>query len=105
MCRVGSPWFAALVVVWALSDVVRYPYYLLTTINVTNKPMEWLRYSAFIVLYPMYVKRVSCFNPAALMAGRVTLLPCAPCDCRALPVAAASLLSLESSCRLCILSQ
>ncbi|CAN3356625.1 very-long-chain (3R)-3-hydroxyacyl-CoA dehydratase Phs1p [Diutina catenulata] len=38
--------YQAMVVVWSLADIIRYTYYL--------KPsLKWLRYSAFVVLYPI----------------------------------------------------
>jgi very-long-chain (3R)-3-hydroxyacyl-CoA dehydratase len=46
-------WMPTLLMTWAVSEVIRYPYYLAA---VTKKPpqlLEWLRYSAFIILYPM----------------------------------------------------
>ena len=69
----NSPWFVLLVVVWALSEVIRYPYYLCTTLNKINKRVEWLRYTAFIVLYPVYVVPTTMsvlLRPAALFITR-----------------------------------
>ncbi|KAJ8906888.1 hypothetical protein NDN08_003372 [Rhodosorus marinus] len=38
---------------WALIELIRYPFYALTLINRCPKFLEYLRYSAFIPLYPV----------------------------------------------------
>ncbi|XP_057836162.2 uncharacterized protein LOC131046438 isoform X2 [Cryptomeria japonica] len=38
---------------WSLSEVIRYPQYALNTIELCPGWLTWLRYSAFIVLYPI----------------------------------------------------
>lgn len=40
---------------WALSEVVRYPWYAATTAGVCPYWLTWLRYSMFIPLYPVGV--------------------------------------------------
>ena len=35
--------------VWALSEFVRYPYYIFPNLRV----LKWLRYNSFIILYPL----------------------------------------------------
>lgn len=50
-----SVWFPVLMFAWSASEVIRYPYYLAATIHKYPAALEWLRYSAFILLYPMYV--------------------------------------------------
>mmetsp|Transcript_6572 Transcript_6572/g.19925 ORF Transcript_6572/g.19925 Transcript_6572/m.19925 type:complete len:220 (-) Transcript_6572:1100-1759(-) len=42
-----------LFLVWALIELVRYPYYLLTLLGKCPRWLEWLRYSAFVPLYPI----------------------------------------------------
>ncbi|KAH9545536.1 hypothetical protein CY35_12G052800 [Sphagnum magellanicum] len=38
---------------WALSEVIRCPYYALTLMGMCPRWLTWLRYTAFIVLYPV----------------------------------------------------
>ncbi|EGG19943.1 hypothetical protein DFA_07051 [Cavenderia fasciculata] len=38
---------------WGVSELIRYPYYIASTLNECPKFLEWLRYNAFIVLYPL----------------------------------------------------
>jgi very-long-chain (3R)-3-hydroxyacyl-CoA dehydratase len=38
---------------WSMAEVIRYPFYGLSVINSCPGPLLWLRYSAFIVLYPI----------------------------------------------------
>nr|CAB3251726.1 very-long-chain (3R)-3-hydroxyacyl-CoA dehydratase 3-like [Phallusia mammillata] len=42
-----------LFVVWSCIEVIRYPYYMLQTYNMDLKPLTWLRYHAWILLYPI----------------------------------------------------
>lgn len=46
---------APLFIAWALSEVIRYPWYAATTAGVCPAALTWLRYTAFIVLYPIGV--------------------------------------------------
>ncbi len=39
----------SLAIVWALSEFVRYPYYIFPN----SKILKWLRYNSFIILYPI----------------------------------------------------
>ncbi|GAB5029867.1 Hypothetical protein NocV09_00200040 [Nannochloropsis oceanica] len=47
----GLAWLPALLLAWSGGELIRYPFYLLGS----NAPpfLVWLRYSAFIVLYPL----------------------------------------------------
>ncbi|XP_062517413.1 very-long-chain (3R)-3-hydroxyacyl-CoA dehydratase-like [Corticium candelabrum] len=38
---------------WALAEFVRYPYYALSSFNAKRKWITWLRYSCWMVLYPI----------------------------------------------------
>jgi very-long-chain (3R)-3-hydroxyacyl-CoA dehydratase len=42
-----------LLVQWALLDLIRYPFYALNSLRVCPPSLRWLRYSAFIVMYPI----------------------------------------------------
>ncbi|EGV64527.1 PTPLA-domain-containing protein [Yamadazyma tenuis] len=46
--------FPALVLTWSAAEIIRYPYYTLKALNI-NPPdwLDWLRYSGFLVLYPL----------------------------------------------------
>lgn len=48
-----SPIFLQMVVAWCLSEIVRYSFYGANLLNVKLAPLTWLRYSAFMVLYPV----------------------------------------------------
>ncbi|OXA50868.1 very-long-chain (3R)-3-hydroxyacyl-CoA dehydratase [Folsomia candida] len=39
--------------IWALADIIRYPFYMMQMYNVKPYLMTWLRYSCWIPLYPM----------------------------------------------------
>jgi len=38
--------------IWSISDLIRYPFYLLQISKKNFYPIIWLRYSAWILLYP-----------------------------------------------------
>jgi len=38
---------------WSLSEIIRYPYYMSAIMKMRMPRLEWLRYTAFIVLYPI----------------------------------------------------
>jgi len=42
-----------LFLVWSFSDVIRYIYYLFTLLRKRMPRLEWIRYTAFIILYPL----------------------------------------------------
>lgn len=48
-----SPVAGLLFAAWALSEVIRYPWALLTTVKACPTWLTWLRYTAFIPLYPV----------------------------------------------------
>lgn len=48
----SNPATLALLLCWALSDVVRYSWAALTALGICPRALTWLRYSIFIPLYP-----------------------------------------------------
>lgn len=38
---------------WTAVECVRYPFYAISSITAVPYPLKWLRYSAFLILYPM----------------------------------------------------
>ncbi|RNF02841.1 protein tyrosine phosphatase [Trypanosoma conorhini] len=61
----SSPCFTQMVVAWSLSEVIRYAYYATNLLDVKSKPLTWLRYSAFTLLYPVGITgEIGCFYRA-----------------------------------------
>lgn len=53
--KVYTNWgHAAVVLSWGLADIIRYSYYTISLVTVDNPPriLRWLRYNAFLILYP-----------------------------------------------------
>ena len=48
----NSPYCALATLSWCLVEVPRYAYYATNILHITPKPLLWLRYSLFGVLYP-----------------------------------------------------
>lgn len=42
-----------LLIIWTLAELIRYPFYALSVVNVQFYWIIWLRYSAWIILYPI----------------------------------------------------
>lgn len=47
------PAYAAMLVAWSTTEVIRYSYFALTLSGVFPAALHWLRYHAFFVLYPL----------------------------------------------------
>ena len=51
---VGGNWiYPMMAVAWSISDAIRYLYYILNLVGIKSKMVTWLRYSLFLVLYPV----------------------------------------------------
>ncbi|CAE8585659.1 unnamed protein product [Polarella glacialis] len=48
-----APWQILMFFAWSVTEVVRYCYYTLNTLGVQIPPLTWLRYSTFLILYPL----------------------------------------------------
>jgi len=49
------PWMTLFYYAWCITEVIRYLYYALNTSGIQLFPLTWLRYSTFLLLYPMGV--------------------------------------------------
>ena len=48
-----SPGLTIVLFAWCLVEIVRYPFYAFNLINIKVEILTWLRYSLFIILYPI----------------------------------------------------
>jgi len=48
-----SPWCLVVLFAWTLTECIRYPFYLSNLVGTQSRVLKWLRYSLFIVLYPL----------------------------------------------------
>lgn len=51
----GEPWVAVMYAAWALTEVVRYPWYAFSLMGACPSWLTWLRYTVFIPTYPFGV--------------------------------------------------
>lgn len=49
----GTPAATALILAWAMTEVIRYPSYVGSLVGVNPKWLTWLRYTVFVPLYPL----------------------------------------------------
>ena len=67
----SSPFYASMVFAWAATEVIRYPFYALNLVGITPPyPLLWLRYSTFLVLYPIGAASEAFVNFATLPKSR-----------------------------------
>eukprot|EP01084_Bolivina_argentea_P256091 431043_1 len=45
--------YVSLLLAWSLAEVIRYPFYICKSLKRNSSFLEWLRYNAFIILYPI----------------------------------------------------
>merc|ERR1719253_1783710 len=58
----GTAWISMLILAWSVTEVVRYLYYGLNILGLDIAPLTWLRYSTFLLLYPIGVSgELGCF--------------------------------------------
>ncbi|GAA5989958.1 hypothetical protein JCM10908_002396 [Rhodotorula pacifica] len=48
-----SPFYVTMVTAWSLAEIIRYAHYVTGLQGFKIKPLEWIRYTAFYILYPL----------------------------------------------------
>lgn len=48
-----SNWYSSMLLAWSVTEVIRYSYFALNLSGVQPRPLVWLRYNTFFVLYPI----------------------------------------------------
>ena len=51
----AKPWLLVMCMAWSVTEVVRYSFYGLNLCGISLRPLTFLRYSLFLVLYPLGV--------------------------------------------------
>jgi very-long-chain (3R)-3-hydroxyacyl-CoA dehydratase len=64
----SSIFLSSLLFAWSVTEVIRYAFYLLNIYDLVPMPLGWLRYSTFLILYPLGVM--------SELALTITALPC-----------------------------
>lgn len=49
----ASAWYSSMLAAWATTEVVRYSFFVLKQVEAVPGWLNWLRYSGFLVLYPV----------------------------------------------------
>ncbi|KAK0711355.1 tyrosine phosphatase-like protein [Lasiosphaeris hirsuta] len=71
----ASPWYSSMLGAWATTEVIRYTYFALKQFEAVPGWLHWLRYSAFLVLYPVGISSEvamllrAALGPAGGLAG------------------------------------
>ncbi|TPP62966.1 Very-long-chain (3R)-3-hydroxyacyl-CoA dehydratase PASTICCINO 2 [Fasciola gigantica] len=58
-----------ILIAWCLAEIIRYIFYALNICNISSSPITWLRYSSFLLLYPIGIT-----GELVLMCGAVQAL-------------------------------
>ncbi|KAI0283807.1 tyrosine phosphatase-like protein, partial [Russula brevipes] len=61
-----SPFYASMVLSWALTEVIRYSFYAASLVGWSPRRLVWARYSTFFVLYPTGAGSEALVNLATL---------------------------------------
>ncbi|KAK0722562.1 tyrosine phosphatase-like protein, partial [Lasiosphaeria miniovina] len=48
-----SPWYSSMLLAWSTTEVVRYSYFVFKQVDAVPSWLNWMRYSGFLVLYPV----------------------------------------------------
>jgi very-long-chain (3R)-3-hydroxyacyl-CoA dehydratase len=70
----GSAWYSSMLLAWSTTEVIRYSYFALKQFDAVPGWLHWLRYSAFLILYPIGISSEvamtlkALFGPAAELA-------------------------------------
>lgn len=71
----ASPFYSSMLGAWSTTEVIRYSYFALKQVEGVPNWLHWLRYSAFLVLYPVGISSEvamtlqALFGPAADFAA------------------------------------
>ena len=49
----ASAWYSSMLIAWSTTEVIRYTFFALKQFDAVPGALNWLRYSAFLVLYPV----------------------------------------------------
>lgn len=50
---IEAPTYSSMLIAWSVTEVIRYSYFALSLSGFTPRPLTWLRYNTFFVLYPI----------------------------------------------------
>ncbi|KAL6260384.1 hypothetical protein P5V15_007913 [Pogonomyrmex californicus] len=65
MYAASSPGLPLALIAWSITEIIRYFYYFVNLINIVPYVLVWLRYTTFIILYPLGVTgELLCFYSA-----------------------------------------
>ncbi|KAK0623072.1 tyrosine phosphatase-like protein [Immersiella caudata] len=48
-----SPFYSSMLVAWSTTEIIRYSYFVFKQFDMVPGALHWLRYSAFLILYPI----------------------------------------------------
>ncbi|KAK4455911.1 hypothetical protein QBC34DRAFT_388292 [Podospora aff. communis PSN243] len=48
-----DPFYSSMLVAWSTTEIIRYSYFVFKQFNTVPSVLHWLRYSAFLILYPI----------------------------------------------------
>ncbi|KAK4157084.1 hypothetical protein C8A00DRAFT_40451 [Chaetomidium leptoderma] len=69
-----SVFYSSMLLAWSLTEVIRYSYFALKQVDEVPGSLHWLRYSAFLVLYPIGISSEVAMTLQALFYGPASSL-------------------------------
>lgn len=85
-----SAWYSSMLAAWSTTEVIRYSYFALKQVDFVPYSLHWLRYSAFLLLYPLGISsevamiikalvgpadKLATWYPYALLAVLLSYIP------------------------------
>ncbi|KAK3302261.1 tyrosine phosphatase-like protein [Chaetomium strumarium] len=73
-----SAWYSSMLCAWSLTEVMRYSYFALKQVEAVPGWLHWLRYSAFLILYPVGISSEVAMALRAIVGPASSLAPWYP---------------------------
>jgi very-long-chain (3R)-3-hydroxyacyl-CoA dehydratase len=74
----ASPFYSSMLCAWSTTEVIRYSYFALKQVESVPGWLHWLRYSGFLVLYPVGISSEVAMTLQAIFGPAADLAPWYP---------------------------
>ncbi|KAH8894911.1 PTPLA-domain-containing protein [Thozetella sp. PMI_491] len=69
----SSPWYSSMLLAWSSTEVIRYLYFAFKQFGWVPYSLHWLRYSSFLILYPIGISSEVVMMASAVLGPAETL--------------------------------
>ncbi|KAK0646202.1 tyrosine phosphatase-like protein [Cercophora newfieldiana] len=68
-----NPFYSSMLVAWSITEIIRYSFFVFKQFDMVPGFLNWLRYSAFLILYPIGISSEVAMIVSALRGPALTL--------------------------------